>query len=611
MRFCLPATLLLVTASIASCKREAPTAPSRETPKPPSSSAIEQQAQEALRQLSNVRGLVPNRDIPIRVVDSAEYRRQLVQRVATLVSNNNAALPSLWVSLNFADGTANALEIAERVVDDAQVDAFYDPSTGAVVVRQPKTATYDARESIAVVMALENALQEQHFGPAPAGIGLDVDKNLAQLALREGDAAAANMAYFASRHGKPAVDAVTRAAVLLDSLPVDALITGVGYAAALANAPLLVRDELSRARPAGLQLVAALLRAKDFRLVDRALSSPPTSMLAMYDPALYAHGWQPMTFPAAASSAPSGTLGVVGLLAFVERCQPTQHAKLFVADWRGDSYSLTSKGKDGPVIVWRTAWKDDAAARRFADEVTGAAQCRAPATSTAVHFEALRRGAVVALSNSTDAKLLIQAASVRPRVTPASAPPLGDPNISLTPAVGPRYAGRATIDVRRSGKVNGSSYTNDRLGFTAVIPAGVEVSTDEILAIDHPPPSLASGRVTFEQSAAPFTNPQDFFAGLKDRISRTFFRGAPLSEVTDGQEQTPFGRAPYRVYEMRAGRPANIRVVALPICKGAAALIVSMVFMDDAGAGMLNTWLRSFRPMANAPICSALATTAP
>src|SRR5205807_539155 len=117
-----------------------------------------------------------------------------------------------------------------------------------------------------------------------------------------------------------------------------------------------------------------MTRAGGFALVDKALAHPPTTMLGLYDPPLYVSGWQPVTL--ASTSQHQGRLGVVGLVAFLERCEPTQQAKSFVAAWRGDDFAIdTTKS---PTIVWRTVWKDEPSARRFADDVSTSGQCRGP-----------------------------------------------------------------------------------------------------------------------------------------------------------------------------------------------------------------------------------------
>lgn len=590
---------LLAAAAFSSCKRESPRAAEKH-PAVVSVPNLQKQFTAAFEQLSKVRGLAIKRPVALNVIPATEYRRRLIERNALLIGGPDPRIvEALWSSLNFAHVSATPSSIAQQIIDDSQVDAFYDSSTASVVLKQPESATYDPAGSVAVITALETALQEQHFGAAPTSIGLAIDDRLTQIALREGDATAASVAYFATRDARPTVEAVSRVASVLDSLPVDALVTSVGFARGLTQAPILVRDELSRAQPAGLQLVAALLRTGGFALVDRALANPPSSMFEMYGPQFYVRGWQPMRWTKAEHAT---RLGVIGLVAFIERCQPTARAKIFVPDWRGDAFSLLTTSP--PVFVWQTTWKDDAAATRFADEVSGNAQCRAPGTNAAVHFEVLRRGSVVVVSNSSETSVVDKslASAVVPTKRP---PPLGDANLELSVAVGPQYAGHSMLDVARAGKLRGNKYDNPRLGFSAEIPSGFDTNLDEILAIDHPPPSLASGRVAFEQSDAPFTTPADFFSQFAKRIATSLFAGAPLSETSSGDMQTAFGRAPYRQYEMRGGRLARVCVVALPICKGAAALVVALVSMDTAGHDLLNGWLRSFRP-TSATVCSSL-----
>jgi hypothetical protein len=262
-----------------------------------------------------------------------------------------------------------------------------------------------------------------------------------------------------------------------------------------------------------------------------------------------------------------------------------------------------------PSILWRLAWKDEPTAQRFADDITALAQCKAPGTSSASHFEVTRKGSLVALSNATDAissTLLGQAVASRVTSSPPSPSPLGVVEVNLALPKGPRFAGRGKIDVHRSGSITDRHYTNKRLGFEADIPPDFKTVIDEILAIDRPPPSLASGRISFEQSAAPFDSPQDFFPRFISEVASVFFRGATLSEVATGEQQTAFGQAPYRLYELRSSRPARVRVIALPLCDRRVALVATEVFMDSQGSESLETWLRSFKPQSTEPaVCQS------
>lgn len=611
--------LALLAPSLAACHRQQKPSPAdgfaARPATVPSDEAIKSQIDEALRLLIAVRGLEPKHTITSRVVDANDYRLRLTKYTAATFAGDDAAVSTLWQALNFADVGLTPGGVASRITDDAQNDAFYDAANDTLYFKRPTRSDFDARDDTAVIMSLERAVQVQNFGGIKS-LGVDIDANLARLALREGDASAASIAYFAKRSGKPLADAIERAAGVLDSLPVDALITSVGYASALGTAPYLVRDELTRARAAGLRLVAALVRARGFELVDRALANPPPNMLAVYDPQLYVGGWRPDTFAETASqdgvhATAVGTLGVVGVVAFMERCEPTDRAKFYAPSWRGDSFSLYPRAGQPPAFLWRIAWKDEETAQRFADDVVGAAQCRAPGTMAAAHFEASRKGTITALTNDASAVSLSRALRARVAASRASAPPLGDASLKLPVPSRLRFAARFPIDVRKTGALKGSLYSNVKLGFESQIPTGFETLTDEILAIDHPPPSLASGRVMFEQTSAPFDSPEDFFASVAARIGQTFFRGASLNEAGVGQRDTRFGSASFRRYEMHSGRAASIQVFALPICGGRAALVVVQVFMNEDGKALLETWLRSFKPLPNPTVCAALATTEP
>lgn len=234
--------------------------------------------------------------------------------------------------------------------------------------------------------------------------------------------------------------------------------------------------------------------------------------------------------------------------------------KEFVAAYRGDDFQSFVATDGTRAFVWRTLWTDESSAQKFADEVTGASQCKAPGTSAAQHFETIRNRKIVALATDDGplvSTLLARAAASRALPATSSVPPLGAVKLELALPKGPLFAGRAKIDVHRSGTVSGAQYTNPHIGLTAKIPAGFDSSTNEILAIDHAPPSLASGRIAFEQTGAPFNSQQDFFGAFSTRVSQALFRAAPLRRRLSGTSEPPSVRLRFASTSCRlAGRRA-------------------------------------------------------
>ena len=611
-----PALMLSLAASVACNRTEKPAPPTAPQVAKISLESVKADVERALAELSRVRGLAVKHRLTTKILEPDEYRRLYAEERARTLFGDGQQFSIVLSVLNFADpDTAAPSNLLASIIDTAQNAAFYDSLADTLYLTRPKNSKYQAADDTAVVMALERALHVQNFGPSAAGV--DIDQHAADLALREGDAWASAIAYFAARSGKPLVETLDQAAKLTSTLPPDALATAIGYKSALASAPLLARDTLFRARASGLQLVADLIRTGGFPLVDRALQSPPVSMLDVLDPTFYVRGWKPAVFPS--MIAPSGfkeefssSLGPVGVLSFVERCESSQRARSYAGQWRGDAASFFNSGS-ASVVLWRTAWRDETAARSFADYVSTTGQCKPAGPSFAVHFEVLQKGNLVSLTTLRDesrAPALLASASIsRIKTDKFGTSPIGVTTLAPPGTGSFRYAGREQISVRGVGAVFGRTYTNPRIGIELEIPSGFEFKTDEILAIDHAPPSLASGRISFEQTSVPFGSQNDFFAAFSAKVSSAIFRGAQLVEVESGQLQTALGPSVYRSYELRNGAPAHVRLVAMPICGGHAALIATQVYLDEQGKELLEKWVQSFKPTARTgTVCGDLAT---
>ncbi|MDB4968737.1 MAG: hypothetical protein JWN44_4426 [Myxococcales bacterium] len=282
--------ILLLVSPFVGCQRTSPKAALSDDAA--SKVAITQQIGQVLAESAAVRGLTVTSTVPVRFLGADPYRQKLGEHAAAeIFGAASDQVASIWVALNFADPGVRPHEIALQIVDEKQNEAFYHQGDNVLYVREP-SAKYDATTSAAVVKGLTRFLQVQHS--AAPSMGIDLDANMAAFALREGAATATFTAYTAKQKGKPVDDSVAKIAALLDSLPIEALITSTGFAPALRRAPLLLRDALTRANAGGLRLVAALLHTGGFELVNRALAKPPTSMLAVFDPPRYVSGWQPV-----------------------------------------------------------------------------------------------------------------------------------------------------------------------------------------------------------------------------------------------------------------------------------------------------------------------------
>lgn len=566
--------------------------------KPPSDASFQAQVDETVHALAAARGVAPS-VVRVRVVDSSDFSARLRTHWARIIAGHSQHAPAVWQAFGFANHQSAPQEVARRIVDERETTGFFDGASRELVLRRPQSAKFDARADTVIVHELEHALQP---GEVDRPNGLNDDSGLAEFALREGDAQVAAMAYFARRTGKDPQQAIDRAATLLPTLPLDSAITSLGFSNELASANILMRESLVRARLGGLELAATLVRSGGFALLDRALRSPPTSMKQVLEPARYTRGESPVSFDLDGGAA-TGSFGVVGIAAFLGRCLPTDRAKQIALGWTGDRYEISAD----ETVTWISTWTEEAAAWAFADALTGPAMC-ADSSGTTVRFEVLRRATSVAAVKSRrggETSRLMEVLLRSARGPTAAKPPLGDVQLQQ-PHERLRFAGRRQLDVAGTGRLDAAKYVNERIGFSATVPPGFEPHVDQLLDVDRGKPSMASGRTAFEQSAAPFVGEPDFFASYVVIFSRRMFGGLPLHETSAGRLSTPFGEARTHEYSNQQGRPIHLRLVALPLCAGKAALVIAMVWMDADGQAALAKWLTSFAPLDKPEICGTL-----
>ena len=319
--------------------------------------------------LERVRGLefesIPDPEVVPADHLTALERRQLERRDAA------AELPA-------AEAEARMLGLLD---EDEELDAAlgatgelaaaaYDPRSDRLYVISDAVAASRPLVEFVLAHELDHALEDEHFGLPSAGPIESDDRALARLALSEGTATSAMVAY-ARAH--------LSAADLLASL--DALDGGTGAV------PEFVVEQLEWAYLGGMRFVDDLRRVADgWQLADYALETrPPASTEQVLHTDKYLDDERPE--PVAVESAPlraagwrlidDGDAGEFATRQLLTHGNDAASAARAAAGWGGDRYELwrrdVAPAECAPdcgaelvlVVAWR--WDTEHDAREFGD----------------------------------------------------------------------------------------------------------------------------------------------------------------------------------------------------------------------------------------------------
>ncbi|HWE22873.1 MAG TPA: hypothetical protein VG496_02935, partial [Myxococcales bacterium] len=433
-----------------------PSRPARQAPRTPAAthvSGIEEASplvrtiRKVVEEVEDVRGLWRKTTLQAVILDTEQFSKALREKASKeLAANVVAAERARWIAFGLAPADADPAKILSSVLDE-QVAGFYDPSTKALTVREnPPASVGAAADAFELVLAheVEHALQDQHFGFPDLAKLPDDDAREARLALYEGDAMATMIAVAARRAGRPVKLAISSAATAMRGMSAAELAQSAGYSTEMAQAPLVVREELIFPYVAGLGLGAEVQRRGGFALVDKMFAHPPQTTHQVLHPDAYLAGELPASVPYPA--APAGTqvlvkgrMGELGARIALQVCVDEQVAREFAQHWAGDAYTIVRASPENVALVWSTTWSGDGA-KQFANLLGMQSSCWEEAArnrlENASYITALAQvrvdGSRVALARGLSATALSAAATnasrFDARVAPAAAPPLGSVN---------------------------------------------------------------------------------------------------------------------------------------------------------------------------------------
>jgi hypothetical protein len=261
----------------------------------------------------------------------------------------------------------SSLEKLEIDLDAGQVVGFYDPDSKGLYVLSASGGVGPI-ERATFSHEFTHALQDQAFGLAKLATDTpdQGDRDLARIALPEGDATLVMTEWSA------------RNLSMLDLLGMAGQALDPTQAKQLADAPAILRQDLTFPYDQGLAFVQGAYAAGGWDAVNRLYARPPASTSQILHPELYASDVEPVTvsLPTVPTSLGSGwkltmqdTIGEFQLGVWLEGEQPTaaqtSAATAATSTWAGDRVGLYEGPNGAWVVVMRTQWRDTAGAGRF------------------------------------------------------------------------------------------------------------------------------------------------------------------------------------------------------------------------------------------------------
>lgn len=258
-------------------------------------------------------------------------------------------------------GAAAAVDAAIRTAC-ARTTAFYERSGDRVVIKSDTFAQLRGGKQVEVVAReFVHAIQAHALPPPPPRASTDGRR--AYDALVEGDATVAALAFAMSLSGKSLASGSPRLWTEISARELGSL-----------------RDLRYFESWLGARFVLALYERGGFSAVNDAFAHPPASTAEIIHPNRYldseSHPMDvssrlplPEPFEKGATIV-HGELGIRFLLA---PCAPPLVATDIAAEWNGDEFTVaksrSSTSSSPPMLRWVTAWRSEAAARRFAEVV--------------------------------------------------------------------------------------------------------------------------------------------------------------------------------------------------------------------------------------------------
>jgi hypothetical protein len=577
-------------------------------PKSPERSALEHDPKAFVAKVAELRGLPERRPTPI-VFHSESSFAQAMQKKAEL--DNIGPTPADSIPFQIAFGLVIPTESGGRpptslgAVQRGEVVAFYDQFSHSVHVRRE---TGDDQElPFVIAHEIGHALQAQHFRVPDVASVTDEDTRLARLALIEGDAMLAMLAFGADRNHVPLTRALVRLARGSEEATIKSYNDRVN-SSALTDAPPFIRDRLSFPYLSGAHFVGSIFRAGGYALVNRLYDVPPASTEQILHPEKYLAG--ELAVPVRAPEPPrghepvvSGHVGELLVRSMLALCNTKSTTEAAAAGWGGDAFTITQSG-DQAALLFSTIWDDVGEAQEFENAMRRTAACwdRIPGPlkqifpgGTTVARSRDRVSVVRGLAPPV-AKAALRKLAELPGTRIAALPPFGP--ISIPP---PRVPVKVHPPYAANGRI-----TSQYLGLSIPLPPDFQPELGDEILLSREGPSTATMLLgisdwVFSQETIELSF-QQFAKGLHNKLAPD----QRLVVVGDTRVQTPVGQAIQRVWQVE-GTSFRGRLLLVPICRNTGALVIAQGYSDESAERSLHRVLSGIRPLRTpSPLCAEL-----
>lgn len=323
--------------------------------------ALQQKLGEALRYVSEVRGLSARTEVRGRLISRTEIERYISQQ---LDEETPPDVLEATEALLYGLGTVKAdFNYRATVIGlmTSELLGFYDPKQKTFFVGGDLAGE---EADVTLWHELVHALQDQHYDLSHVTDWQpdQGDSQAAIHALAEGDATSAMLDAMLKPRGITALD-------VPDSLMRTQSVLG---AAALTAPPILVRSLLAPYVD-GLAFTNALRRRGGFATVDEAWKAPPISTEQLLHPEKFLAREAPLVvpLPAAPTHVPAlqerfhDVMGEQTLRVLLEEWLPAKTAADAASGWGGDRISVFSdEARRRWAVAWHLRFDSEAASRR-------------------------------------------------------------------------------------------------------------------------------------------------------------------------------------------------------------------------------------------------------
>lgn len=374
-------------------------------------------ADEIATRVSTLRGLAVKRPIKRGVMDKAQIRARILERMDQEYAP--AELAAEEVAMKRLGMLPAGYDYKQEVIDllTDEIAGFYDPWDRQLYIAGWDQAATGFEDGV-MAHEIDHALQDQHFDLRSfmKAVKTEGDATSARQALVEGDGMALMLEFMMPAGISPWSDPRVTRMMTADN-------SATGGSPALAKAPLILREGLIFPYTQGLKFVAHVRQRHPWSRVDAIYKKPPLATEHILHPTKYETYERPDVVKAKTPAALAGyasiydnVSGELGLAVFLRQHGILQSkAEIAAEGWGGDRLVIYAPkvhagGVAGTIGVSYAVWDHSADAMEFFDALVdalpgfGGKQTRR--TDTEVVYESAD-GLIVAAERKGDAVVTV------------------------------------------------------------------------------------------------------------------------------------------------------------------------------------------------------------